>query len=347
MLDSKPFVERAERETGQSVLASCSVRRKLPDRALGERGVLCAIEAGLVFVEDAIVGPGAVTLYLREAIHGGTLERSALEATLVLDTEQGAIEIESLRSEHVDRLVQAAGIAVVDAGPASEASPWLGGPLPAFDARSSYASAAAAPPPSALESLSASIGLAPSAAPGSLLEHETLALAKLALAERQELRAALLGVLAQAPARRQAGELLGLLDAATKPAASDAAQSPPVRQPGKKHRLRPKMPAAKPPTPEPPASPTPSVVRRKKKAREPERTGAPTTGATGVAVPKRQRKRPRVEAPATRYGWLPVLLGVCAGAAGLTQHWVAGIGALIGGLLLGWAIAALLARADS
>src|SRR5512133_3390387 len=113
MLDSKPFVERAERETGQSVLASCSVRRKLPDRALGERGVLCAIEAGLVFVEDAIVGPGAVTLYLREAIHGGTLERSALESTLVLDTEQGAIEIESLRSEHVDRLVQAAGIAVV------------------------------------------------------------------------------------------------------------------------------------------------------------------------------------------------------------------------------------------
>lgn len=130
MLDTAAFVERAERETGQTVRASCEARWRRADAVIGKAGLLCATDDGLVFVEDAILEPGAVSATPREAIRDARLERGVIDTTLVVDTADGPVHFDNIAHDDAQQLASAAGLTITTPG-SSDAPPPVPEPVSA------------------------------------------------------------------------------------------------------------------------------------------------------------------------------------------------------------------------
>ena len=63
MIDQTPFADKAREHCQSPVLAQAEARLKSPGELLARPGLLCAVQGALVFVEEEIMEPGAVTVW--------------------------------------------------------------------------------------------------------------------------------------------------------------------------------------------------------------------------------------------------------------------------------------------
>lgn len=117
MIDPKPFVDKAEAQSGQKVLAHGEARLR-SDHQLGEEGLLCAVEDGLVFVEEDLLSPGEVTRIGAADVRVARLDQGFLDATLVVDTGEQIFHFEAMKEEPAAAILEQADLPqrLTDAG---------------------------------------------------------------------------------------------------------------------------------------------------------------------------------------------------------------------------------------
>ncbi len=123
MIDLKPFVDKAETASERSVLAHGEARLST-ERQLGDTGLLCAVEDGLVFVEEDVLNPGEVTIIDVGEVRVARIEQGFLDSTLLVDTGDEVLRFEGMKEELAAEILEGAGLPqrLTDAG-ANASSP--------------------------------------------------------------------------------------------------------------------------------------------------------------------------------------------------------------------------------
>jgi hypothetical protein len=332
MLDPKPFVDKAERQTGKSVRAFCRARQKLGQSSIGHAGLLCALEDELVFVEDAILEPGPITRHERETIVDARVEREVLDTTLRLQTSSQRVEYESVRTENIDELVRAAGLAL-SADDATE-------PLSARGHRPAAAPTNVGTSPESPTALVGSPdGLARPSFEWSSAERDALEERRIAepvsaradsLATERE-RARLLRLLRDGnlqKAQQEAG-----------PGDGDAYGTWRSKEPSD-ILFEPKTAARRKKRPSPKApKPAPAAYAKVEGGEQAHKHASGKAGAKG-SMAKAAKKGAQATKQPNEWAWLPVVTAIMAAGAGLAFHWSL---ALVG-LVLGFAFGSLLSQ---
>lgn len=155
-----PLIQKAEAATGKRVRASARARLTRGDELMGARGVLCAAEGCLAFVEDRLVGPGETTIVERDGILQLDIRAEAIGETLVVRARDRALTFGHLGAGTAAHLLHAAGLQ-----PGSMPEEAAGSSPPAKQAVRSPAGPAAQPPVASPTDASPTDGAQPAARP--------------------------------------------------------------------------------------------------------------------------------------------------------------------------------------
>ncbi|MBW2453102.1 MAG: hypothetical protein JRI68_01250 [Deltaproteobacteria bacterium] len=109
MIDPKPFVDKAEAECGQTVLAQGEARLR-SEHQLGETGLLCAVEDGLLFVEEDVLDPGEVTRIPAAEVRVARLDEGFLDFNLIVDTGEMVFHFEGMKEELAAAILERSGL---------------------------------------------------------------------------------------------------------------------------------------------------------------------------------------------------------------------------------------------
>ncbi len=127
MIDLTPYIEKAESETGQDVIAACKAQRVTAGKLGGQAGLLCATDEELVFVAEGLLEPGRISLTPRSLIQQCELASGALDATLSFETDTGQLVFSRADQEDAAKL-HAALTATTDASGENDDDPEDGWP---------------------------------------------------------------------------------------------------------------------------------------------------------------------------------------------------------------------------
>ena len=111
MIDPKPFVETAEKESGKTVLISSEARHRTSSEALGRSGLLCSVEGALVFVRDDFMKPGKVEIIPSAGVESTEIRTIFVTEDLVLRRGREEHVFANLEQGSAASLLRTAGIA--------------------------------------------------------------------------------------------------------------------------------------------------------------------------------------------------------------------------------------------